>query len=213
MAQTNNKAPEATSTLTAGVGIAGVIITGLYFLMANGTTGISTTRLVYVVLLLLANIGVVLVGFINKNSKDTFAIPYLLGMIAFVVTTYEYVNDFFIKSTSYMLKFVYAPYIGFGIYYVMCIVVLIVAYLGITGRIKNTAWCITLLGVFSGGFFFNFVSSLPQIAYRFLRASKLGSSGIAGKDAIAAAIKTLPEFMLFLGLIVLQIELNKKKED
>lgn len=210
---TSNEKKDATSVAVAIIGIIGTLLGIVYFILASGNKEFNTLRLIEIVGLTLTSMGIVLVGSIANNSKDTFSFPYLFGMLTYLLFAYDYMNQFIQRATSYMSKMEFYSYPGFAMYYIFGVVAFIVGYLCITNRIKNSTIGIILLATIGGGFFFNFMSSSLQTMYRAFRSDHLYAYGLSYKEAVIMIIKYPLNVVIFLALIILQIKVDKDKKE
>lgn len=209
---TSNEKKDATSVAVAIIGIIGTLLGIVYFILASGNKDYNTLRLIEVVGLTLTNMGIVLVGAIAKNSKDTFSFPYLFGAITFLLYAYDYMNNFIQKSVSYIAKASYMHYMGYSLYYVIGCVAFVIGYLSITGRIKESLISIISFAVIGGGFFFNVVTTgLFSPVYRAYRSDDISIYGLGYSEAALLMLKFPAYITIFLGLIILQIKVDKDK--
>ena len=208
---TGNDNKNATSVAVAIIGLIGTALGIVYFILASGNKDYNTLRLIEVVGLTLTNMGVVLVGSIAKNSKDTFSFPYLFGMITFLLYAYDYMNGYIQKATSYMSKANYMHYMGYSLFYVIGCAAFVIGYLSITGRIKNSMISIICFSVIGGGFFFNVVTGTFGPAYRAYRSSEISIYGLSYSEAAVMILRFPVYITIFLALIILQIKVDKDK--
>lgn len=203
---------DATCMSASVAGIIGTIVSLIYFIVATNSNGFSTTQLIQIILLLLCNAGIMLVGFISDNSKNTLLIPYGFGAVAFVMFAYEYMNVYVQKAVSTMTKYSNMLNVAFAIMYLIGAVIFIVAYNVLIGKIKNDYIAFILLSVMLGVFIYSFIQTAPQFVYRYLKADELKSLGVTFQVALIKAINCLPYFSIYTGLLLLQHSVSKNKE-
>lgn len=151
------------------ISVIGTITTLIYFILCTSSQSQGKfIQLAIVFFLLLANLGATFVTFVDKNTKDTYLIPFALMIIVSLLYAYNYLNSFVTNmSKGPESTWWYASSLGQVFFACYSILSLLLAYLAITGVFKKRITALVMLtGVF-GGFLYDFIVHLPQKLYSY----------------------------------------------
>lgn len=202
---------EVTSAFVGFVGVVGTIVSLIYFVLASRSEKFTTIQLIIILLMLFTNAGVMLIGFITNNTKATWFIPYAMGILSNGINGATYLYDYMENAQNYYSKFNSSGKLGTAIFYFLIVISLLVAYLGIIGRIKKNAVGIICMGFCFGSYVYSFVLNFPQLFYGYFRSEQLTVFGITAEVFLLSSLRYLIYIIPFFGMIVLGLSAFRKE--
>ena len=78
----------------AAIGAAGSVLTLVYFLMAMSTKGFTSIQMVQIAVFLMANVTLMVVGFLDINTNLTYFLPFGITILGYILTAYIYAGSY-----------------------------------------------------------------------------------------------------------------------
>lgn len=186
------------------ISVIGTVTTLLYFILCTTVqTQGKMSQLAIVFFLLLANLAATFVSFVNKNTKDTYLIPFALLIVSSLLYAYNYLNAFTaVISKGPESIWWYTTSLGqvfFACYLIVC---LLLSYLAITGVFKHKITALVMLTSVFGGFLYDFVIHLPQKMYSCFGGVTSSSMKIGVKQMLMSLF-TYTSFMFVLLVLII----------
>ena len=197
----------------AAIGAAGSVLTLIYFLMAMSTKLFSSTQMVQIAVFLMANVTLMIVGFLDINTSTTYFLPFGMTILGYLFSVYIYVGNYMKHSANASSRWWYMTSVGHSVYCVICVVCLVIAYLGLIGKMKGYLLGMLLTSGLFGGYAFNVIVNVFQDIYSYTAASELSSSMATPlKTMLISVLQYAPYLFVLIGLVVLQYSAMKKAE-
>lgn len=198
----------------AVVGAVGSLLTLVYLLMAMSSKGFSNIQMVQVGVFLVANVTLMVVGFLDVNTTTTLFLPFGMTILGYLLSAYIYASNYASHSGNASSRWWYMTSVGHAVYSVICIVCVLVAYLGLIGKMKGQLLGMLLTSGLFGGYAFNVIVNIFQKVYSYTAASELSSSmATSFKTMLISVLQYAPYLFALAGILCLQYSAMKKAEE
>lgn len=198
----------------AVIGAVGSVLSLIYFLMAMSTKGFSTVQMMQIGVFLVANVTLMIVGFLDINTSTTYFLPFGMTILGYLFSAYIYFNNYASHSGNASSRWWYMTSVGHAVYSLICVVCVLIAYLGLIEKMKGYLLGMMLTSGLFGGYAFNVIVNIFQKIYSYTAASELSSSMATPlKTMLISVLQYAPYLFALAGIICLQYSAMKKKEE